>query len=142
MLELARSRAAGAFPVLVTPAYTADARTLLGEDTTLAVEQLAVVETDPREARQIARGPLGFLSTLPAYRANFRRMGFTDEEITHLDDRLVDALISWGDPDMVAAKISEHTRAGADHVAVSVTAGSPSTIPMRQWRQLATALIP
>ena len=32
MLDLARRRAAGAFPVLVTPGYTASARSLVGED--------------------------------------------------------------------------------------------------------------
>ena len=47
MLELARDRTAGAYPVLVTPAYTAQARGTLGDDRILAVNQLAVVETDP-----------------------------------------------------------------------------------------------
>ncbi len=53
MLDLARRRAAGAFPVLVTPGYTASARSLVGEDTTLAVEQLVVVGTDPQRARAV-----------------------------------------------------------------------------------------
>jgi probable F420-dependent oxidoreductase len=141
MLDLARRRAAGALPVLVTPGYTARARALLGEDTTLAIEQLVVVETDPGRAREIARRPLGFLGTLPAYRANFRRMGFTDDEIGGLDDRLVDAVVAWGDLDAVAARISEHVRAGADHVAVGVVNGSPGASPMPQLRQLAAALI-
>jgi hypothetical protein len=70
-------RGAGAFPVLVTPGYPASARSRLGDDTTLAVEQLVVVETDPQRARAIARGPLGFLGKIPAYQASFRRMGFT-----------------------------------------------------------------
>ena len=98
MLDLARCRAAGAFPVLVTPDYTASARSVVGEDTTLAVEQLVVVGTDPRRARAIARGPLGFLGKVPAYQASFRRMGFTGEEIAQLSDRLVDALVPWGSP--------------------------------------------
>jgi len=72
MLDLARDRAAGAFPVLVTPDYTASARSRLGDDTTLAIEQLVVVDADPRRARAIARGPLGFLGRLPAYQASFR----------------------------------------------------------------------
>jgi len=142
MLELARRRAAGAFPVLVTPEYTAQARSRLGDDATLAIEQLVVLETDPGRARQIARGPLDFLSTAPAYPANFRRMGFADDEITQLDDRLVDATVAWGDIDAVAARISEHLRAGADHVALAVITGSPDTLPVDQWRQLAKTLIP
>jgi probable F420-dependent oxidoreductase len=142
MLELARRRAAGAFPVLVTPDYTAQARSRLGDDSTLAVEQLLVLETDPHRARQVARGPLGFLGGLPAYGANFRRMGFGDDEVGPLSDRFVDALVAWGDVDAIAARISAHRRAGADHVALAVNTSSSDTLPVADWRQLATALIP
>ena len=75
MLELARTPAGGALPVLVTPEYTERARSTLGDDTTLAVEQLVVVDTDAERAWAAARVPFGFLGTLPAYQANFRRMG-------------------------------------------------------------------
>jgi probable F420-dependent oxidoreductase len=141
MVDLARERAAGAFPVLITPEYTAQVRARLGDDTTLAVEQLVVLETDPERARRIARGPLGFLGRVPTYQANFRRMGFTDDEIAQLGDRLVDALVPWGDVDTVAARATEHLRAGADHVAVSVTAAPSDTFPIDQWRVLAPALL-
>src|SRR5207302_7181977 len=60
MLRLASERSAGAYPVLVTPDYTAEARRELGDDTTLALDQLTVLEDDPDRARAIARGPLGF----------------------------------------------------------------------------------
>ena len=137
MLDLARERAAGAFPVLITPDYAARARARLGADTTLAVEQLVVVETDPERARAIARGPLGFLGQVPAYQASFRRMGFTDPEIEQLADRLVDALVPWGDPDTVSRQL----QAGADHVAVAVTADAPQDQSAGTWRQLAERLI-
>jgi probable F420-dependent oxidoreductase len=106
MLDLARRRSAGAFPVLVTPGYTARARTHIGPDTTLAIEQMAVISTDPGRARGIARGPIEFLNANPAYPASYRRMGFTGREITGLGDRLVDALVPWGAPDAVASAIS------------------------------------
>ena len=143
MLDLARRRAAGAFPVLVTPGYTASARSQVGEDTTLAVEQLVVVGTDPQRARAIARGPLGFLGKVPAYQASFRRMGFTDQEIDQLSDRLVDALVPWGSPDSVAAAITRQSQAGADHVAISVTADPSQSQDqtLSQWRQLAERLM-
>jgi probable F420-dependent oxidoreductase len=141
MLDLARDRAAGAFPVLVTPGYTASARSRLSDDTTLAIEQLVVVETDPQQARAIARGPLGFLGKVPAYQASFRRMGFTDEEIAPLADRLVDALIPWGDADSVAAAVSRQLQAGADHVAISVTTDPSQAQSLTPWRQLAERLI-
>jgi probable F420-dependent oxidoreductase len=141
MLEFARGNAAGAFPFLVTPDYTAQARSLLGDDTTLAIGQVAILEEDPDRARASARGRLGFLSTQPVYQANFRRMGFTDDEIAQLDDRLVDALITWGDIHSVGEQISAQRKAGADHVALNASTDSPNTIPVDQYRQLAKVLI-
>lgn len=141
MLDLARDRAGGAFPVLVTPDYTARARSRLGDDTTLAIEQIVVVETDPQKARAIARRQLGFLGRLPAYQASFRRMGFTGQEIAQLADRLVDTLVPWGDADSVAEAVSRQLEAGADHVAIAVTADPPEARPISQWRQLAERLI-
>lgn len=141
MLDLARERAAAAFPVLITPGYATRARARLGAGTTLAVEQLVVVETDPGRARAIARGPLGFLTRVPAYQASFRRMGFTDPGIEQFADPLVDALVPWGDADTVAAAVSRQLQAGAGHVAVAVTADAPQDQPVGTWRQLAERLI-
>jgi probable F420-dependent oxidoreductase len=140
MLGLARDRSSGAFPVLVTPDYTRDARTTLGADTTLAIEQMAVIETDPDLARTLARGRLGFLGSLPQYQASFRRMGFSEEDVTGLGDRLVDALVAWGDADTVAARLRAHTDAGADHVAVSVLSDSDAP-PIAEWAALAERLL-
>ncbi len=142
MLDLARSRSAGAFPVLVTPGYTARAKARVGQDTTLAVEQMAVIGTDPDHARRIARGPLEFLSTNPAYPASYRRMGFSGPEIAGLSDRLVDALVPWGTCDAVAAAISSQLRAGADHVAVSLRDDPAQPYDRAKWRELAERLLP
>ena len=140
MLRLARDRAAGALPVLITPEYTARARDVLGADRTLAVEQLVVLETDPARARQIAHGPLDFLGQVPAYQSSFRRMGFGEEDVDQRSDRLLDALVAWGDTDATAARVAAHLAAGADHVAVSVV--SASAAPTREeWRLVAAALI-
>lgn len=136
MLELARDRTAGALPVLVTPDYTTSARTLLG-DATLAVQQLVMLEPDPDRARQAAAEPIRFLGTIPGYPQNFRRMGFTDQDIEQLSDRLVDGLVAWGDADTIAARIAEYRQAGADHVAVM-----PVEDPGEDgWAALARALL-
>jgi len=141
MLKLARDRAAGAYPVLITPAYAEQARAILGADPVLAVQQLVVLERDASRAREIARRPLSFLLRVPAYAASFRRQGFTDDEIDRIDDRLVDAVIAWGDSDAIAARVSELHAAGVDHVALSVQTGRPDQ-PLPEWRELATALLP
>ncbi len=144
MLQLARDRSAGAYPFLITPEYTAQARSLLGDDSTLVVGQFVTVETDPEQARELARGPLRFLTARGGgYAANLRRMGFAEDEIAQLSDRLVDALVAWGDPEAVAARIAQHLRAGANQVALSVlSTGPPGSLPVEQWRRLAPALIP
>jgi hypothetical protein len=104
------------------------------------VEQLLVVDTDAERARSQARGPLGFLGQSPSYQASFRRMGFTDQEIAQIADRLVDALVPWGDADTVAARASEQLQAGADHVAISVVADPAAGFPLDQWRAVAAAV--
>ena len=65
-------------------------------------------------------------------------MGFADE-IQQVGDRLVDALVAWGDADQVAARVAADRDAGADHVAISVVTDSDSQ-PLAEWRELATRL--
>jgi probable F420-dependent oxidoreductase len=140
MLDLARERASGALPVLVTPDYTAWARERLGDDRTLAVQQFVAPEADPARARSLARGPLGFLANAPAYQASFRRMGFTDQEITERGDRLVDALVAWGEPASIAAHLPQHLDAGADHVIISPVTDPADPLSVEPWRKLAEHL--
>lgn len=121
-LELARDRSAGALALLVTPEYTAQARAVLGPDAVLVVHHFAVVDEDPATARAALRGPLEFLLGVPGYAENFRRMGFTDDDIADRSDRLVDATSAWGSADTVTARLREHLDAGADQVVVDETA--------------------
>jgi probable F420-dependent oxidoreductase len=136
MLDLARDRSAGAHPYLVTPEHTAMAREVLGADALLAPEQGVVLETDPEAARAIAREELKDYAQLPNYANNWRRLGFTDDEIDARSDRLVDALFAWGDVDVIAERIAQHRAAGANHVCVQVV---PSRAGMHRdaWRALA-----
>lgn len=119
-LEIARTRCAGAITLLVTPSYTGQARAVLGSDSTLVVDQFVVLDTDATRAREAARRHVRFLAGVGGYRANFARMGLDERDIANLSDRLVDALVAWGDADAITARIDEHRAAGADHVVVSV----------------------
>jgi len=139
MMQLARDRAAGAFPVLITTDYARQARAGLGDDTTLAVEQLVVLEPDPERARRLAHPPLDFLGRLPGYQASFRRQGFSEQEVQNLGDRLVDGVVAWGDVAALVARAGALEAAGADHVAFSVLSDS-ATPPLDEWRALAAAL--
>ncbi|OZF49524.1 hypothetical protein CH293_16845 [Rhodococcus sp. 14-2470-1b] len=117
-LELARTRAAGAVTLLVTPDYTAGAREMLG-DAVLAIDQFVVLEEDPTWAREVAREPMSFLASVPGYRQNFLRMGFTSEDVDQLSDSLVDSVVAWGSADDIARRVDEHWQAGADHVVLA-----------------------
>jgi probable F420-dependent oxidoreductase len=142
MLELARERADGAHPYLVTPEHTASARAILGPDRLLAPEQKVVLETDPARARAIARESLAYyVPGLPNYVNNLRRLGFTDDDFGDpLSDRLVDALVAWGSVDTIAARVRAHHDAGADHVAVHVLPMNDTERVLADWWTLAAVL--
>ena len=55
-------------------------------------------------------------------------------------DRLVDALVAWGDEDAIAARVADHRAAGADHVCVQVLTADLMGFPLDGWRRLAPAL--
>jgi probable F420-dependent oxidoreductase len=119
MLELSAELADGAHPYNVTPEHTRQARALLGASKLLCVEQGAILETNPAQARATARRFLSIYMGLPNYVNNWRRMGFDDDDFAAGgSDRLVDAVIVWGDEKAIRARIDEHWQAGADHVCV------------------------
>ena len=141
MLELAKARSAGTHPYLVTPELTAKARAGIG-DGLVASEQGVVLETDPTAAREVARLHLSTYLGLPNYANNWKRQGFTDDDIANGgSDRLVDALVVWGDEAAIAARVQAHRDAGADHVCVQVLTDDPRALPVDEWRALAPALI-
>ncbi|GAA4723052.1 putative F420-dependent oxidoreductase, MSMEG_4141 family [Promicromonospora umidemergens] len=141
-LELARERAAGAITMLVTPGYTEWARSVLGPDATLVVQQLVVLDSDVDSARRTVRGPLSFLlgPGVGGYAANMRRMGFGDDDITGLSDDLVDAVATIGDAEAIVAAAQAHLAAGADHVALSVLSDGRQPGQIEVARAVATAM--
>ncbi len=142
MLELARARTAGTHPYLVTPELTAKARAGIGPDGLVASEQGVVLDTSPTSARATARLHLKTYLGLPNYSNNWKRQGFTDEDLADGgSDRLVDALVVWGDETTIAARVQEHRDAGADHVCIQALTDNPAAFPIEQWRALAPALI-
>jgi len=119
MLELSARQTDGAHPYNVTPEHTREARSILGADKLLCVEQAALLESNPAKARARAREFLAVYMGLPNYVNNWKRLGFTDTDIAAGgSDRLIDAVIVWGNEQTIRARIDEHWKAGADHVCV------------------------
>ena len=141
MLELAATRTAGVHPYLVTPEHTRIAREAVGPDALVATEQGVVLETDPDRARSIARSNVAGYFALPNYTNNWKRLGFGEDELADGgSDRLIDALVAWGDETAIAERVREHRDAGASHVCIQVLTETPKALPLEQWRALAPAL--
>lgn len=141
MLALSADKADGAHPYFTTPDHTATSRDIIGPDAFLAPEQMCVVETDPGRARSIARDNMARYLQLPNYTNNLMRLGFEEAEIADVSDRLVDAIVVWGDIDVIVARVTEHLDAGADHVCIQALTDDPAQLPFADWQQLADALL-
>ncbi len=141
MLQLSASRARGAHPYLTTPGHTHRAREILGEGPLLLPEQAVLLTSDREEARAIGSDWLASYFALPNYANNLLRSGFTEDDLASVSDRLLDAIIAWGDEDAVVRRVEEHRAAGADHVCVQVIGAGPREFPLEQWRRLAAALL-
>ncbi|WNG88729.1 LLM class F420-dependent oxidoreductase [Mycobacterium sp. ITM-2016-00317] len=130
VLQLAAARSAGAHPYLTTPEHTARARELIGPEAFLAPEHKAVLTTDAEQARAVGREALAIYLNLANYLNNWKRLGFSDEDVAKPgSDRLVDAVVAYGTVDAIAARLTEHLDAGADHVPVQVLTGPDQLVP-------------
>ena len=142
MLELAAARTDGAHPYFVPIEHTPIAREALGPEPCLAVEQTAVLATDPVDARRIGRAFAKHYLALPNYANNLRRLGWSDEDIANDgSDRLIDAVIAWGDVDAIVARVKDHLDAGADHVCVQLRAESSADPALAGYAELASAVL-
>ncbi len=141
MLELAAARSAGAHPYFVPVEHTALARGILGPGPLLAPEVAVVLETEPGRARELARRYASIYLGLPNYTQNLRTFGYGDDDIGGGgSDRLIDAVIPWGDAASVASAVRAHHDAGADHVCIQVVADRQE-FPLAEYRALAGALL-
>ncbi|WP_111508542.1 LLM class F420-dependent oxidoreductase [Mycobacterium kyogaense] len=124
VLKLAAQRSAGAHPYLTTPVHTGQSRELLGPTVLIAPEHKVVLTDDPAAAREVGRQTVDFYLGLSNYVNNWKRLGFTDDDLERPgSDRFIDAVVAYGSPDEIAARLDEHLQAGADHVAIQVLGG-------------------
>lgn len=119
MLELSAQLTLGALPYNVTPQHTARAKTILGPDKMLAVEQKVCLATEPGTARALARNELSRYMPLVNYRNSWYAEGFTDADLADGgSDRFLDAMVVWGGQQAIEQRVQEHYDAGATHVCI------------------------
>jgi probable F420-dependent oxidoreductase len=144
MLALSWDRTAGTHPYLVPPEHSAVVRKQLGPDALVAPEQGVIFEMDPGRARDIGRQTIAQYARFPNYVGNWRRLGFSEDDVSRGSDRLVDALFAWGGMDKIAERVKAHLAAGADHVCIQVIGagtGPDLNAARPAWRELAAALL-
>jgi probable F420-dependent oxidoreductase len=130
VLRLAAQRTAGAHPYNTTPEHSAQAREIIGPNAVLAPEHKVLAIADAEEGRAVGRKMLNRYLNLANYVNNFKRLGFTDADLTPPgSDKFIDALVAYGSPDDIADRLREHLRAGADHVVIHVLGGSDQLLP-------------
>ena len=146
MLALAATAADGAFPYLVTTERLAWIRGVLdaaadiaaAERPVLAVSLPVVLETNPVAARSAARHYLLPYLRTPNYQAAWNEQGFEAADWERPGtDRLVDAMVAWGDPDALRARLGETFANGADHVALIPVTPTGDTVDLPVLEALA-----
>ncbi|MFZ0713672.1 LLM class F420-dependent oxidoreductase [Mycobacterium sp.] len=119
VLKLSAERTAGAHPANATPEHTAQAREVIGPNALLAPIHNVVLSADAEEARAIARKGLDHYFSLSNYVSNWKRLGFTDADVTRPgSDKFIDAVVAHGTPEQIANRLGEYHQAGANHVAI------------------------
>ena len=118
MLALSAEQTQGAHPYNTDPEHTRRAREIMGPDAWLCVEQKVVFEPDVAQARQVAIAGLQMYKPLPNYRNNWKRLGYSEEEIESDSDRFIDGIVACGGEDIVRGRIQAHLDAGASHVCI------------------------
>lgn len=139
-LKLARQRSLGTHPYFVPVEHTRIAREAVGADKVVAPEQMVVVEADAERARAIARPSMERYLNAPNYTNNLLRLGFSEQDFDDGgSDRMVDAIVAWGDPVRVMQRVRQQHAAGADHVCIQVLTQPAQDFhqAMDGWRKLA-----
>jgi len=119
MLALAAEQTHGTHTYFVPPEHTARARAIIGPKAWICAAQAVLLETDPAVARDAARDYMKTYTRLPNYANMLKALGFTDADFADGgSDRLVDAVVAWGNEDQLRERIAAHHRAGATHVCI------------------------
>jgi probable F420-dependent oxidoreductase len=140
MLDLSFERTLGTHPYFTPPAHTRFARERLGPSALIAPEQTVVIDSDPASAVEKARKfALPYLNRIN-YTSNLKRFGYSDADMAEGGTpALVDEIVPQGTAEQVAAAVTAHLDAGADHVCVQ-TVGTVG-VPTAEWTEVAAALI-
>jgi len=119
MSKLAAERTLGAFPYNITPAQAAVSRAQMGPGAAVICEQKVCLCNDAATARNAARAALAPYLPLPNYYKNWFRLGFDESDLKDGgSDRLMDAMVLWGDAASIRMRLQAYFDQGADQVVI------------------------
>src|SRR5271156_2702600 len=120
MLHRAAAETDGTIPTFITPERTAQIRAEIGPDKLICLQQVSMLEKDPTKARAAIRAIVAFYLKLPNYLQSFKLMGFDDSDFADGgSDRIVDAMVAWGDEQAIRDRVAAQYKAGATHVCIT-----------------------
>ena len=135
MTALSGQIAQGSHPANTTPEHTAAARQILGPGPWLAPIQRVCLTNDASTARRVGRQLMALYLGLPNYLNMWRDYGYTDADFEHGgSDRLIDAMLAWGDEKTVWSRVQAHLDAGASHVPLAPV--NPHNPALLCWRAI------
>jgi probable F420-dependent oxidoreductase len=141
MLALSAEQANGTHTYFVPPEHTAKARAQIGPNAMICAAQAVILETDATKAREAARAYMKtYVPRLPNYTNNLKALGWADSEFENgCSDKLVDAIVAWGNEEKIRDRINAHLKAGATHVCIlplrSDNAPLPDTRAVEAFKQ-------
>src|SRR6266511_2668512 len=139
--EAARQLESQGYPIVWIP-ESIGSKELFSHAGILLVEQTAVLTADPAEGRRIGRAFAKNYLALPNYANNLRRLGWDETDLGgDGSDRLIDAVIAWGDVDAIATRVRAHLDAGADQVCVQLRAERSADPALAAYGELGAALL-
>ena len=143
MLTLAAQRAAGAHPYFVPVEHTAQGACRPRPRPGAGSGARRRARGGPGPPRQLARSYAQGYLAMENYAQNLRRLGYAEEDVTGGgSDRLIDAVVAWGDEAAIASRIRAHLDAGASHVCLQVLNGQMRSFPQAEYELLASAVFP
>ncbi len=135
MTALAGTDTQGSHPANSTPEHTAKAREIMGPGPWLCPMQRVCFTPDASRARLAGRQMMKLYLGLPNYLNLWRDSGFTDADFEHGgSDRLIDAMVVWGNEKAINTRIQAHLDAGATHVAIVPVNPDDQSVPC--WRAI------
>jgi probable F420-dependent oxidoreductase len=143
MVELARDRTAGDYTYFTTAEHVRQVRAAMGTEPFIASDLPVVLAPSREAARAIGDRHTTQYLTTANYRNNLLRLGWEAQELEPPgSDRLFDAIVAWGDADVVRERADALFAAGADQVVLNLITKDPTVPYLDELAELSALLRP